>query len=484
MKDIPPSRAPRLICSVLAAAALTGCQRYRSEPLDLGAHRAAQVARAHDQETITRFLERLNEHHAQTPSRFDTTDGISRQEGEVLALYYNADLRLARLDAGLALATAENAGRWQDPVFGFDGAELLSPSGPFEYGLTLGLTIPISGRLGLEQARADAAYEAELRKIVNAEWDTRAAVRKAWVEWSAAEEHNRLIQDTLARIEEIESMMTRLEGVEEITRVEARLVRAEVARFRSHAIEDDLRRRSLRSKLLALMGLPWDADVKLTPDLGEFFQSADDKTIDRLIEHNTQLDVMRAEYRVAEDALRLEIRKQYPDLEIGAGYGSEGNDDRLLLGASIAIPILNANRAGIAEAKATRERARAKAETTLERLIAQHARARSQLLAAQEQLAIYENQLVPMLDEQYREVAELLELGEVDVLLLLETLTRQQESIASLLALRVEQAEAAIEIERLLGPDQPQLPAPIAGDTHTDTTTSKTDSTQPKGGDQ
>jgi len=462
---------------VLTALSITGCQRYTKQPLDLSAHRSALTKRASDQESIANFLDRLNKQGEPAPDHVDLTDGISREEGEVLALFYNADLRLARLDAGVALATAENAGRWQDPVFGFDGAELLSPSGPFEFGLTLGMTLPISGRLDIEKALADAAYKAELCRVVNAEWDIRSAVHAAWVRWSAAEEHSRRIRQTLMQIERIESVASQLEGVDEITRVESRLVHAEVTRFRSHVIEDDLRRRGLRSRLLALMGLPGDADVMLLPELGASVMAERALPIERIIDCNTMLDVLRAEYQVAEESLRLEIRKQYPDLDIGIGYGSESNDDRLLLGASIAIPVLNANRAGIAEAESRRARARAEAETTLERLIIDYARARSQLTAADEQLAIYEGVLAPMLDEQSREVAELLELGEVDIPLLLETLTRQQESIGALLALRVERAEAAIEIARLLGPDQPVRPTP------TDKPTA-TDSTQPEGGDR
>lgn len=203
--------------------------------------------------------------------------------------------------------------------------------------------------------------------------------------------------------------------------------------------------------------------------------------IGRLIEANTTLAVRRAEYQVAEETLRLEVRKQYPDITIGTGYGSEDNDDRLLLGVSIPIPILNANRAGIAEAKARREVARAVAETTFERLTRELAMARAAYGASRTQRDAFERELVPMLDEQASEVEQLINLGEVNTLLLLETVTRRYEAKSRLLDLRLAETDAAIEITRLLGPDESETPAPVEPATDDDTTTATTPHTAVRG---
>src|SRR5690606_28946947 len=145
------SRRRCALASWLSCAAalvvLAGCQSYDPVPLDVPGHRAAMLARLDALEPVAEFAARLAERAGEAPARFNVADGLTVAEGEVLALFYNPDLRLARLKAGVALATAENAGLWEDPEFGFDGAEILSPEGPFEYGLMLSLTIPISGRL-------------------------------------------------------------------------------------------------------------------------------------------------------------------------------------------------------------------------------------------------------------------------------------------------------------------------------------------------
>lgn len=485
MDNLKRPRRTRVMLPGLGSAvtliALAGCQSYERAPLELADHRAALDARLATTEPISDFVERLSEAGNQVPERFDPNDGLSPAEGEVLALFYNPDLRLARLDAGVALATFETAGLWEDPQFGFDGAEILSPAGPFEYGLTLSLTIPISGRLGVEKDRAGAAYEAELRRIVDAEWSTRAAVRSAWASWSAASERLRLLREVIGQVERISAITDRLETAGELTRVEARLLRAELVETRADVAEAVLAEARARVELLGLMGLPPDAPVELLPAIPPASIGEITGAIERLIEANTTLAVRRAEYQVAEETLRLEVRKQYPDITIGTGYGSEDNDDRLLLGVSIPIPILNANRAGIAEAKARREVARAAAETTFERLTRELSMARAAYDASRTQRDAFERDLVPMLDEQASEVEQLIDLGEVNTLLLLETVARRFEAKSRLLDLRLAEADAAIEITRLLGPDDPGMPAPVELATDDDTTSLTTPHTAARG---
>ena len=455
----------RGLCSAGALCALVGCQSYERSPLDLVEHRSAFSSRLGSTEAIGRFAERLAQRDGAVAVRFDPTDGLTRAEGEVLALFYNADLRIARLEAGVALATFETAGLWSDPRFGFNGAEILSPAGPFEYGIRLNLTIPISGRLGVEKARAGAAYEAELRRIVDAEWRTRARVGSAWASWSTACERVRLLREVVGQVERIASITDRLESAGELTRIEARLLRVELVETRAEIARAELDEASAKIRLLGLLGIPPDSLVELVPAFGGEWDGDVEVSVDRLIGANTLLAVRRAEYQVAEESLRLEIRKQYPDMTLGTGLGSEGGDDRLLLGLSIPIPVLNANRAGIAQARAARDVARVDAETTYERLTRELALARASFEAARIQREAFERDLVPMLDKQSSEVERLADLGEVNTLILLETVTRRFEAKSRLLDLRLAELRAAIEITRLLGPEAPVSPPPFDAQT-------------------
>lgn len=457
-----PRRSWALWCTTCTAsvALLAGCQSYERVPLDLDAYNSALAARSSDHEPLHGFIDRLAEAGRSTPERFDLSDGLSPAEGEVFALFYNPGLRIARLDAGIALASYDNAGLWEDPRFGFDAAEILSPAGVTEYGLTLSLTIPISGRLAVEKDRAGAAYEAELRRVVHAEWSLRADVRSAWAAWTAEHARVDLLAEVVAQVERVSSITEQLVSAGELTRVESRLIRAEALSLRNEAVAARRALAEARIRLLGLLGLPADAEIKLLAAFPPVVIPETDDEARRLIASNTSLALRRAEYRVAEETLRLEVRRQYPDITIGGGYGSE-DDDRLLLGVSLPIPILNANRGGIAEARARRERVRAIAETTFEQLTRESAVSRAALDAAREQRAAFESDLVPLLALQASEVEQLAALGEVNTLLLLETITRGFEARSVLLELRVAELSAANEITRLLGPETEEMPSPV-----------------------
>jgi outer membrane protein TolC len=96
-----------------------------------------------------------------------------------------------------------------------------------------------------------------------------------------------------------------------------------------------------------------------------------------------------ADYAAAEDDLRLEIAKQYPDLHLGPGYAwNNGNagDNQWLLGATLELPILDQNQGPIAEATARRKLAAAKFIELQSQVIGEIDRALAGLRAAREQL--------------------------------------------------------------------------------------------------
>jgi len=450
----------RSICFSLLAFLLVGCQSYEPKPLDIGSYRNALDTRLVDIEPVKAFANRLALDTG-VPAEFNISDGISPSEGEVIALFYNPELRIARLEAGVALANFETAGLWEDPVFGFDGAEITSPSAPFEFGLMGNFTIPISGRLKVEKVRAGSAYESQLREVVNAEWNTRATLRSLWSRWTAATMQVQLINDVIEQLERINAIASILVEAGEINRVEHRLLQVELISNEVQATEAALRLLKTEIELLALMGLPPEGSEFLLPEFPVIESTIVEDETARIIDANTELAILFAEYQTAEETLRLEIKKQYPDIVFGSGYGSEFNDHRVLFGLSIPLSIWNRNQAGIAEARTQREVARARAETTFARLFRELALANTTLLVKLTQHAYFEDEIVPMLAQQTRDIEKIVELGEVDTFILLETVTRQYAAKRRLLELQVAELDAAIAVQRILGPEYQMNPTPI-----------------------
>jgi outer membrane protein TolC len=437
---------------------LVGCQRYKRSPVDVERHRAAFLERAAGSAEVKAFADRLTSDGVGDASVFDPTDGVSCAEAEIIALVYNADLRVARLRAGVTLAAADNAGKWEDPTIGVDLVRIVqSTPEPWKVFSNLGLTLPISGRLQIEKQRAGAEHGAELARVVQTEWATRMAVRRAYVEWVASDERRRLLIALIEQMSPFVDIVDMLERTGEMARIESRLIGIERATRRAELVELESQERRARLRLVRLMGLSPSADIDLQLQWSgvAFDQEAvTDVSVshDQIESGTPAVAVAMAEYEAAEKELELEIRRQYPDLHVGPGYGREDGQDQVLLDLSVPIPILNGNAQGIATAKARREAARAGVETALERQIGVLAEAQERVRSAVNRREAMERDIVPLVDAQGADTRELARLGEVNTLVMLESLTRQHQVKASLVEARREEALAAIDMHEVIGP--------------------------------
>ncbi|MFO1242736.1 MAG: TolC family protein [Rickettsiales bacterium] len=76
----------------------------------------------------------------------------------------------------------------------------------------------------------------------------------------------------------------------------------------------------------------------------------------RALEQHPALKAAWLDYKAAHEALKLELAKQVPDIDLGPGYewNSQGGG-KFTLGLSIVLPIANNNEGPIAEAEAKRK---------------------------------------------------------------------------------------------------------------------------------
>jgi outer membrane protein, heavy metal efflux system len=484
-----PSTVPRTRCgtsgssalptaaflTVLLAGALsglTGCQSYERKPLDLDATRSAWLTRSPADPSVREFAAALD--RAEGGSRaegFDPSDGLSLAEAEAVVLVFNPDLRQARLEANVTRATAAHAGLWQDPVLGVDLERIVSGAGganPWVVGSTIGITIPISGRLEAEKVRAGAELAAELDRVAAKEWATRSALRELWVEWSAARVRAEITEELITKLRDVASLADRQEQAGSMTRVDARLFRVELAGREADLIVLSARVKELELQLRAMLGLAPETSLTLVPTVTFAARTTQMDELRPLLDSsNPELSAVRAEYELSEQSLRTEVRKQYPDLTIGPGYGTDQGDDRVLLGLSLPVPLWNRNQQGVAQATAQREVARGQFETIYEHLSSKLAIALTRFEAGKAQRAFVESTVVPLADEQEADVHRVAALGRVDPLLLLESLKTQYAAKVRLVEARASESIGAVRLDELIGPPNPR-PA------HPDTTAAPT----------
>lgn len=430
------------------AGGVGGCQSYEPRPLDLEGHRAAWLSREAGGPAVAAFAESLS--GPAGAAGFDPSDGLSVAEAEVVALFYNPELRMARLRAGVTAANAGTAGAWTDPELSADGARILeSVADPWKIFAMVGFTLPVSGRLEAERARAGAEHAAELARIVEQEWAVRIAVREAWAEWSAAAAAAGATEAFVARLHEVVAIAQRVNEAGELSRAELLPFLTEQATRRADLQAARARAAEGKLAIRALLGLSPGAPLELTPSLAAAEVGEEGLGIGA---DAPLLAVAAAEYEVAERALALEVREQYPDVVVSPGYGNEEGMSQVLLGVRLPLPVFNANRQGIADAAARRELARGAYETAYEGLAARLALARAKHAAAAGQRAVLEAEVVPLVDAQYESARQIAELGEVNTLLLLDSLTRQHEMKVRVVEARLAEALAAARVRALLGP--------------------------------
>ncbi len=451
-----------VVMAGLVAIVQVGCQSYAPKPLDLQGHDEAWRARRADDATVQAYIASLYDRevieHTPWESPFNPSAGMTIEDAELVALIYNPELRLARSDQRIAGAIAEHAGLMDDPALSLDVMHILESvgGGPWIIGGALSFTLPISGRLESEKLLALAKENVALLEVLEREREIVRRLRLAWLEWSVLDQRIHLIDDMLADVKPLAAKALQMSEIGEMLRTEASLFGIEQT---SREIEREVlyeQQRAAEEEIRSIIGLPPEASIDiisqpsfLSADLEEVFS---DPAV--LEQRSPELARLRAAHTAAEERLHLEIRRQYPDLAIGPAYESESSQSRIGFIAGIPLPIFNANRQGIAEAEAARERAAAAFETAYERIVGRAQILKRLLSAARLEQERISNRLAPLIDAQVREARELLDIGEHSPLAMLEGIIRRHEAKLRALDALANEAEAAIELRSLVVDEQ------------------------------
>ncbi len=171
------------------------------------------------------------------------------------------------------------------------------------------------------------------------------------------------------------------------------------------------------------------------------------------LESHPLIDMARANVERARRELKLQQRKVTPNLNVGLGYrrDSSVNDNALVLGFSLPLPIRNKNQGGIAEAGAGIAASEAAVLQARSKLELDLAESWTRLSGAHNTYRLVANEMVPAAQKQYNDVAEGFRLGRMSYLQLLEArralAATRRESISTLAKYNAARAD----IETLTG---------------------------------
>ncbi len=378
-------------------------------------------------------------------------DGLTLQEAEMLALFLNPELRTERKRADVEIVSSKFAGLLEDPQIDADVLRILeNVEEPWIYGGFLSFSVPLSGRLSVAKSKAKAEAEVALVDAYRKEQDILLELRNTWALWEQASRSLNVslhLHESMKNLLEITNLR---EELGEIIPAEAAAFQIAEARLRLEI--DRLAAEELKQsyELLRLVGLSAQSDVQFVPQSSSKFHILDE--LDEEDIYTKSPEVLRAEaaYKAAEEGLRLEVRRQFPDFNLGPVYENEEGMDRLGLGFSLPIPLWNRNRGEIARAEGEREVARLEWEEAVQNALSEVAIASATFAGAQQRTGILRETVIPLAQKQIDQARQLVELGELDALLILEAIQSEREAKLDLIAAEAELNRSSAQLRRLI----------------------------------
>jgi outer membrane protein TolC len=337
------------------------------------------------------------------------------------------------------------------------------------------LDVPIETAGKRKYRRAEAAQLAEAARlnIANVAWQVRSELRTALIEFSSAEQHQKLLQRQVDLQNRVVSLLQQQVQAGAIASSQAVPFRIALIRARLDLIDAQRIASEARVRVAEAVGVPLAAlqDIDLTFTGLESIELITHLSSAELRRNALQSrpDVLQAlaEYAASESALRLEIAKQYPDVHLQPGYQYDQGDNKWSLGIVVELPVLSHNQGPVAEAEARREESAAKFNALQVKTLAEIDRTTQGVQVAEKNLVA----LRSLQEEETKRldaVAGQLKAGAVDQL---EVLNAQAESLTAELA----QMEGRVKLEQAIGNLEDavrrpfDLPAAIFGPSHNPT---------------
>jgi cobalt-zinc-cadmium efflux system outer membrane protein len=340
----------------LALTAAAACVRYHPQPIAPGRTMGDLEARRLDSPELGRFLIANKETETWPPATWDL------KSLTLAALYFHPEMDIARAQWGVArggrITAGERPNPTLNPLVGYNATSPRSEVTPWIPEVALELTIETAGKRGIRIAEARHLAEAARWQILSAAWAVRSRLRGALLEVSAAGEMASLLADQEKLQTEFVRLLELQKDAGEVSTYDLTQARVALDQSRLAAIEAARAREDAMARLAASLGLTrpalegvtlsFDAFRGLEPDLpsGEIRRQA--------VLNRSDILAALAEYEASQSRLKLEIAKQYPDINLGPDYQLDQTDSKWTLGLALVLPVFSRNRGPIAEALAGR----------------------------------------------------------------------------------------------------------------------------------
>lgn len=387
---------PHLWTTVLVVCLFAGCTSYHAQPLVPEKELGRLESRRLDSVELRKFLEE------NSGGRLDHWP-IQKWDFKRLLLasyYFHPDLEVARAQWHVAQAGILVAKGRPNPVvsggpgYNFSAATGVTPWMPFG---SLDVPVETSGKRGIRTALAEKNVESARWNYVQQAWQIRSRLRQTLLEYRMTRSRLNFLQQELeAQTKVVDLLKKRLEAgeISSVELISAKMplkkIMAEVQTTQS-GIEEKREQLAMAIGIsrASLDGIKIDSDDK---PMQTSHLTTKKARIAALV-GRADIRSALADYAASEEALRLEIAKQYPDVHFSPGYQYDQGENKWTFGLSVELPVINQNQGPIREAEAKRSLEKAKFLQLQSQVESQIDLALNRLVQSQKQEQISKNLL-------------------------------------------------------------------------------------------
>lgn len=416
LSNISPTKYSLIFLSAL----LFGCQfqAYQAKPID-----TQKVSAAFEQRSITdaKFQD------------FLITQGYQRSElplknWDLKALtlcahYFHPSLNVARAQWKAAQMAEKSAAEKPLPTINTNFSRSNQANqdiNPFAYQFSIDIPIETHSKRQIQIEGFSHLSEVAKLEIAQTAWQLRQQIANTLNEMRWHEAQQTLLTNEIAHHQSIEAMLEKRKQHGLASSLELSHAKLQLQASKMSLDHLKTQKVALQSQLAEQLGLPIEAvkplNLNLAPSekVGLADTSTDQKTA---LLNRLDARIALEQYKVAENKLKLEIAKQYPDITISPGLAYEFGDTIWSLGFSGLMNLLKKNKVAIAEAEQLREVEAAKFEALQANIIGETNLANAQV-AEMQALLQQKTQQHALLTQHFSKTKAQFDAGEIDRLAL------------------------------------------------------------------
>jgi outer membrane protein TolC len=368
----------------------SACASYEPAPVDLARLPQAYAARRLDEPGLREFVTAFtgSDQAAWPPPALELPQLIA------IGLFHRPELPLARAQLAQAGATHEIAAQLPNPKLAVGPGVVANPGDASRWLATVGLAFPLElgGKRDARMQAAASALAAARLEVARADQTIRAEVVERAFTLELRQHLAAWAQETAALHQQAALLVDKRAAVGAADAGEVAVARGAARRAVLAAAAADREADAAALALAAAVGVPATTLVgqplslpaaAVPPVDGEARRQLDDAAVMR------RLDIAAAlcSYAGSEAGLRLEVARQWPDVELGPGYEYDQGLHKFRLDVGITLPLFHGNGAAIERARAERTAAAVAVEAAQSRAITELAAAWQQLDRQQNELA-------------------------------------------------------------------------------------------------